>query len=334
MLAFVWLRLCLARFFWRWGSGLLGAALLGALAAAPAAGQFRLRPPKPVPRPATAPANAPLPDPPAVRKKLFQAASLANGFKDSEALAAYQDILKTVPTHYLALWQAAVLSVKIGSRYSDETRKSAYFEAARQYADRALLLRPEGGESNYAVALALFNQATLQRAGARLTAFRDLRSHVYLATERRPDLPEAWELRGRWQYRVAHYNLLERAYSKLVLGGVPVGGSSREAIEDLEKARQLAPQNLQFCYDLARMYRYQGSRRRAIAVLREAEKIAPLTSEDLVVSRLCRKMLPPLLRADARRQKRRRRLGHDAPPERRPAPDSISAPVDTVSRKQ
>jgi tetratricopeptide (TPR) repeat protein len=254
--------------------------------------------------PAVRVAPPPASDPPAVRVKLFQAARLAGQFKDSEALAVYQEVLSTAPSHYLALWQAAVLSARIGGRYSDETRKAAYFDAARQYADRALLIRPEGGESNYAVAVALFSQATLYRAGARLHAFRDLRSHVYLATEKRPDMPEAWQLLGRWQYRVAHYNLLERLYSKLVLGDVPDGGDSREAMDDLEKAHRLAPNNLQFCYDLARMCRYQGRRRRAIEVLREAEKISPITSDDLVLSRLCRKMLPPLLRAAERHQKR------------------------------
>lgn len=276
---------------------------------------------------------APAPDPPAVRVKLFQAANLVNSFKDSEALGVYQEVLKIVPGHYLALWQSAVLSVKIGARYSDETRKSAYFDAARSYADRALLLRPEGGESNYAVALALFNQATLYRAGARLRAYHDLRSHVYLATERRPDLAEAWQLRGRWQYRVAHYNVLERLYSRLVLSGVPEGGDSREAMADLEKAHELAPHNLQFCYDLARMYRYQGRRRRAIAILREAERLPTITSEDLVLSRLCRKMLPPLVRADARRQKRREREGKSAKPPILSPGDSGKVRSDTLRRK-
>jgi len=323
-----------------WRMGLLG-MLLGLATAVPASGQFRARlrkaafaeaPPKPV-----------APDPPAVRAQLLQAASLAARFKDSEALAVYQNVLKILPAHYLALWQAAVLSVRIGSRYSDETRKTAYFDAARQYADRALLLQPEGGESNYAVALALFNQATLYRAGARLKAFRDLRSHVYLATERRPDLAEAWQLRGRWQYRVAHYNVLERLYCRLVFGRIPAGGDSREAMLALEEARQLAPQNLQVCYDLARMYRYQGRRRRAIDLLRQAAKIPAITSEDLVVARLCRKMLPPLLRADARRQKRLARLGPKPPPaepltEPLPvplplAPASSRVPLDTLTRK-
>lgn len=295
----------------RLSAGLLGGAvaLLLSIPTLPAAAQIWSRAAaKPAPV-KLAPAPEPPADPPAVRTKLFQAAALANTFKDSEALGVYQEVLKINSQHYLALWQAAVLSVKIGARYSDETRKSAYFDAARQYADRALALRPEGGESNYAVALALFNQATLYKAGARLAAFRDLRSHVYLATEYRPDLAEAWQLRGRWQYRVAHYNLLERLYSKLVLGGVPSGGDSREAMDDLEKALVRAPRSLPLHYDLARMYKYQGRRRRAIATLEAAQKIAPITSEDLVILRSCGVLLPPLLRADARRQRQRTRLG-------------------------
>ncbi len=291
--------------------------LLAVLSSGPAWGQARPPAHKPAvmaPAGKTPAVKQPPADPPAVRTLLNQAAILASTFKDSEALGVYQEVLKMVPSHYLALWNAAVLSTKIGARYSDETRKTAYFEAARQYADRAILLQPEGGESNYALALVQFSQATLLTAGRRLAAFRDIRAHVYLATERRPNWPEAWQLRGRWQYRVAHYNLLERLYSKLVLGGVPPGGDSREAMADLEKAHQLDPQNLQFCYDLARMYSYQGRRQRAIAVLLEAEKIPPVTSEDLVVSRLCRKMLPPLVRANARRQKRLERQKDPAQP--------------------
>ena len=333
MLDLPWLRLCPACLARQWRGWVLGTLLLAKLAG-PAAGQFPIQPRKPAVPAASRPITALPPDPPAVREKLLQAATLTKSFKDSEALAVYQEILKTTPNHFLSLCQAAVLSVKIGSRYSDETRKAAYFDAGRLYADRALLLRPEGGESNYAVALALFNQATLYKAGARLRAFWDLRSHVYLATERRPEAAEGWQLLGRWQYRVAHYNVLERLYSRLVLGGVPDGGDSREAMDDLEKARNLAPNNLQFCYDLARMCRYQGRRRRAIAVLREAERIPPITSEDLVISRLCRQMLPPLLRADTRRQQRSSRLKQKKSPRIIQPPIASPAPSDTVSRKQ
>jgi tetratricopeptide (TPR) repeat protein len=247
----------------------------------------------------------PAEDPPAVRKRLAEALFLEASFKDSEALAKLQEVLKDSPQHYFALWQAAVLSVRIGQRYTDETRKAAYFDAARAYADRALAVQPEGGESNYAVALALFSQASLQTARARLAAFRDLRSHVVLAAERRPDWPDAWALLGRWQYRVAHYSLLERLFSKLALGGVPDGASTKEALATMEKAHRLDSTRLQFCYDLARAYTYQGKRRKAAELLRYAVKLTPVTSDDLTVLRRCQQLLVPLERHLARRERRR-----------------------------
>ena len=164
-------------------------------------------------------------------------------------------------------------------------------------------LQPEGGESNYAMALALFSEAGLTSARDRLRLFKQLRSHVYLAAERRPDLPEAWQLLGRWYYRVAHYNVLEKTFSRIFLGGYPHGASSKKAIDALEKAHQLDPGRVQYSYDLARMYKYQGHRRQAIAVLEEAIKLPTYTSEDLTVNRLCQQLLPPLLRAAARRDR-------------------------------
>ena len=244
-----------------------------------------------------------VPDSVALRQHLRNASALQNQFKDSEALAEYQAVLKINAQHYESLWRSAVLSVSIGNRYSDETRKSAYFGAANQYASRALLIQPEGGESNYAMALALFSQAGLLSARDRLRLFKQLRSHVFLAAERRPDLPEAWQLLGRWYYRVAHYNVLEKTFSRIVLGGYPQGASSAKAMAALEKARQLDPSRIQYCYDLARMYKYQRKRRRAIAVLQEAIKLPAYTSEDLTVNRLCQQLLPPLVRAASRRDR-------------------------------
>ncbi len=243
------------------------------------------------------------PDSVALREHLRRAAALQAKFKESEALAAYEAVLKLQPQHYNSLWRAAVLSVSIGNRYSDETRKSAYFSAAHQYANRALELQPEAGESNYAMALALFSEAGLLSARSRLRLFKQLRQHVFLAAERRPDMPEAWQLLGRWYYRVAHYNVLEKMFSRIVLGGYPQGASSKKAMEAMEKAHELDPTRIQYSYDLARMYKYQGRRRRAIAVLQEAIKLPTYTSEDLTINRLCQQLLPPLVRAASRRDR-------------------------------
>ena len=273
--------------------------------AAPPVRPPRLNLKKKPPRVAVAPPAASLPDSPLVQKRLAEASSLEASFKDSEALAQLQEVLRENPRHYYALWQAAVLSVRIGRRYSDETRQAAYFDAARAYAERALYLQPEGGESNYALALTLFSQATLYSARGRLTAFRDLRAHVVLAAERRPDWADAWALLGRWQFRVAHYSLVERLFSRFALGGVPAGASARAALASLEKAHRLDSTRLQFCYDLARAYHYQRQHKRAAALLRYAVRLTPVTSDDLITLRRCQQLLVPVERKVARRAARR-----------------------------
>ncbi|WP_223649616.1 hypothetical protein [Hymenobacter psoromatis] len=244
----------------------------------------------------------------ALRQHLRQAAALQAKYKDSDALAQYQQVLKLDPQHYESLWRAAGLSVSIGDRYSDETRKKAYFDAARQYADRALALQPTGGESNYAMALALFSEASLLSARDRLRIFKELRPRVLLATEQRPDLPEAWQLLGRWYYRVAHYNVLEKTFSRIFLGGYPQGATSRKAVDALEHARLLDPTRIQYYYDLARVYKYEGLRHRALALLEAAVKLPTYTSEDLAVNRLCQQLLEPLQRAESRNARLREKL--------------------------
>ena len=241
-----------------------------------------------------------LPDSVALRQHLRNANALQAKYKDSEALAEYQAVLKLDAQHYQSLWRAAVLSVSIGNRYSDETRKSAYFAAAEDYASRALAVHPDGGESNYVMALALFSQAGLLSARDRLRIFKKIRPHVFLATECRPDLAEGWQLLGRWYYRVAHYNVLEKTFSRVFLGGYPQGASSQKAMVALETAHKLDPTRIQYCYDLARMYKYQGRRKRAIAILQEAIKLPTYTSDDLAINRLCQQLLPPLVRAAGR----------------------------------
>jgi tetratricopeptide (TPR) repeat protein len=228
---------------------------------------------------------------PAIQQLLAQAKQLQEQYHESEALAKYEQVLAKAPATYDALWQAAVLSVRIGARYTDETRKAAYFSAARLYANRALVVRPDGAEGHYAEALALSNQATLLGARGRLLAYKDMKSHVFKAVARRPDWADAWQLLGRWHYRVDHYNILERGFSRLFLGGTPSGAGTRKAIDALVRAHELAPRRIEFCYDLARVHVNQGQRSRAISVLQEAMELTPVTAEELEISRRCRRLL-------------------------------------------
>ncbi|RSK45221.1 tetratricopeptide repeat protein [Hymenobacter rigui] len=238
---------------------------------------------------------APAPDP-AILQLLNEAARLQSEYHESEALSKYEQALSKAPATYEALWQAAVLSVRIGSRYTDETRKSAYYAAARLYANRALVVRPDGAEAHYAEALTLANQATLLSARGRLLAYKEMRSHVFRATELRPEWADAWQLLGRWHYRVDHYNILERIFSRVFLGGMPASASTFMAIDALRKAHELEPKRIQFAYDLARVYLNRSQQTRASAVLQEAVSLTPVTADELEISRRCRRMLEQLNR--------------------------------------
>ncbi|SNR30391.1 tetratricopeptide repeat protein [Hymenobacter mucosus] len=231
-----------------------------------------------------------------IAKLLTEAQTLQTQYHESEALAKYEQVLSKAPATYEALWQAAVLSVRIGARYTDETRKAAYFSAARLYANRALVVKSNGAEGHYAEALALTSQATLLTARGRLLAYREMKPHVFMAVARRPDWADAWQLLGRWHYRVDHYSLLERIFSRLFLGGTPSGAGTRKAIDALVRAHELDPKRIQVCYDLARVHLNQGQRSRAVAVLQEAVALTPVTAEELEISRRCRLLLAQLNR--------------------------------------
>ncbi|WP_303311486.1 hypothetical protein [Hymenobacter sp. BT730] len=233
---------------------------------------------------------------PSIKKLLADARSLQRQYRDSEALAKYEEVIWRDGKNVEALWQAALMSVRIGSRYTDETRKSLYFTAARGYAERSWALQPEAAEPNYAVALVLANQALLLHAKGRLQTYRDMKPYVFKAVARRPTWSEAWQLLGRWHYRVDHYTLLERLFSSLFLGGAPSGASSRQAIDALLKAQQLDPKRIQVYYDLARVYDTQKQDEKAIQVLQEAALLTPITTEELEISRRCRILLTRLER--------------------------------------
>ena len=291
---------------------LLSLLLTGAgVLACPEQAQAQLRPKRSAAEKAAAatvlapPCGAP-PTSPALRAGLAEGGQLLKSYRESEALSRYEQVLAQAPATYEALWQAAVLSVRIGSRYTDESRRFAYYTAARLYANRALVVCPDGAEGHYAAARVLAAQAPLRPLRSRLLAYREMRPHVYRATELRPDWAEAWQQLGRWHYRVDHYSLPERLYSRLFMGGVPAGGSTLLAIEALRRAYELDSQRIEVAYDLARVYLNRSQYTRARNVLQAAAQLTPVTAEELVISRRCQLLLEQLNRRQRRQHSRLR----------------------------
>jgi regulator of microtubule dynamics protein 3 len=220
-----------------------------------------------------------------------EANQLYRQFKDREALAKFQMVLLQQPSNYEALYKTSLLNTRIGLRYADETEKLEYLAAAKGYAELALAANEEGADSHYAFALAVHNYSIVSGAKERILNIRLVKRHLEKTLRLNPQHAGAWQLLGRWHYKVANFNFLETAAAELLINGVPRGATNEKAIEAIRKSITYDPQNISGYYDLAVIYQDMKLKAESVAVLQDALALKLVTSEDLEISRRCKAML-------------------------------------------
>lgn len=224
------------------------------------------------------------------------ARTLEGKYQEAEALEKCRLALRFAPTHLDALCRASMLSSRLGGRFTDETRRAAYYEQAQGYAARAVDAFPQAATANYALALAITNVGSLAGPRGRFNARLDARPYLENALEADPRYAPAWQLMGRWQFKVANYNFFERLGSQLLTGSVPRGATNAKAVAALRRAIAYDSTHLDYHYDLARMYALRRRYPEAMEVLARAQIIDPVTAEELAVSRQCAALLEQLRR--------------------------------------
>jgi hypothetical protein len=220
-----------------------------------------------------------------------EANQLFRQFKDREALEKFQMVLLQQPSNYEALYKTSLLNTRIGLRYADETEKLEYLTAAKGYAEMALAANEEGADSHYAYALAVHNLSIASGAKERILHIRLVKRHLEKALRLNPQHAGAWQLLGRWNYKVANFNFLERGAAELLINGIPRGASNEKAIEALHNSINCDPLNISGYYDLAIIYRDMKLKDQSVAVLQDALDLKLMTSEDLEISRRCKALL-------------------------------------------
>lgn len=220
-----------------------------------------------------------------------EANQLFKQFKDREALEKFQMVLLQQPSNYEALYKTSMLHTRIGLRYADETEKLEYLTAAKGYAEMALAANEEGADGHYVFALATHNLSIVSGAKERLLNIRLVKSHLEKALRLNPQHAGAWQLLGRWHYKVANFNFLETAAAELLINGVPRGASNEKAIEAIHNSITFDPHNISGYYDLAVIYRDMKLKEESAAILQNALSLKLITSEDLEISRRCKALL-------------------------------------------
>ena len=170
-----------------------------------------------------------------------------------EALAAYQGAQAQETTHYAALVGLARVESELGEGARDEERRRL-IAAAVEHARAAVKVAPDEPQAHVWLAVGLRQQTEMEGPKTRAALWREIKSELDRAIGLDPGLARAYLERGRWHRRLATRGLWERTVSRVLLAKVPKGASKDNAVRDLEKAVELAPDAIEARMELAHTY--------------------------------------------------------------------------------
>ena len=203
---------------------------------------------------------------------LRQAAQLEARFREEEALPVYQQVLRIQPDQVVALCRCSDLSCRIGNRQTNKEKKIAFFTAGNAYARSAWRLDSTNSEVNIAMAFSLARMALIQSGKERVATARDIKRYAENAIRYDPKSYKAWHILGRWNYEVSGLNPIEKFFARWFFGALPEA-SLDDAIASYEKSMALKPDFMLNYYELARCYRRQGQKDKAIRLLRQMDAL-------------------------------------------------------------
>lgn len=198
---------------------------------------------------------------------------------EKAALKKYMEVLKISPGNIYSINKCSELCSRIGQRETSNTKlRSDYYKAARTYAENALKIDPKNSEANCVMAIALGRSSLAKSGRDKIENAKEVKKYVDAAIAGDAKNFKAWHVLGRWQYEISNLNSLERGLVKLLYGGLPPA-TLKQSIASFEKARALRPEFLLNYFEMARAYKDNDDKTKAIAYLRLMITL-PIQTED------------------------------------------------------
>jgi len=196
------------------------------------------------------------------------------------AFKKFKEVLKLNATNIYALNKCSELCSRIGQRETSNTKlRSEYYQAAKIYAETALKIDPKNSEANCVMAIAL-GRSSLSKSGRdKIENAKEVKKYVDAAIAGDAGNFKAWHVLGRWQYEISNLNSLERGLVKLFYGGLPPA-TLKQSIASFEKAHALRPEFLLNYYEMAKAYKDNGNKAKAIAYLQLLITLPNQTEDD------------------------------------------------------
>lgn len=199
---------------------------------------------------------------------------------EKAAFHKFKEVLKINSTNIYALNKCSELCSRIGQREIKNTKlRDDYYLAAKIYAETALKIDPKNSESNCVMAIALGRSSMSKSGKEKILNAREVKKHVDAAIANDPQNFKAWHVLGRWQYEISNLNALERSLVKVLYGGLPPA-TIKQSIVAFEKARALRPEFILNYFEMAKAYKDNHNKNKAITYLQLMFTLPDQTEDD------------------------------------------------------
>lgn len=202
----------------------------------------------------------------------------------------FKEALKIQSTHLYALSKCSELCSRIGQRQKNAKLRDEYYAAAKIYAETALKINANYAPANCAMAIALGRSSMSKSGKEKIINAREIKKYVDAALKNDSRNFKAWHVLGRWHYEINNLTMLERAAVKVLYGGLP-SASIKESIIAFEKARSLYPGFILNYLEMAKAYKEDGKKDKAIAYINTMLTLPNLTEDDASIKEKGRTLL-------------------------------------------
>lgn len=223
-----------------------------------------------------------------------QAVKLKNESRFEESLAIFQQLLKADSGRTEFLYNTSFLYSKLGNRQKDESDRLNYFNKAEYLAKKAIATDPNNAEGHYTYALALGRMNENASSKQKIANAKLIKGECEAGLKLNPKHTGLFHILGRWHRTVAGFNFMEKGMINAFYGGVPEGGSYKDALDCFSKAVLLEPRYMLHKFELAQTYYERGEGDDNILCKIWCKKVlemAPVDSDDKLTQEKARKLL-------------------------------------------
>jgi hypothetical protein len=210
-----------------------------------------------------------------------QADNLDKQVKEQEAMEKYKEILAIDATNFKALLRLTELNAAFGSRQVKDKDKLPFFQAAKDYADKAFASLDTGNaDGYYLLSLAAWKMSIVEEENKKAAEhLRNWKEYADKAIATDPRHAKATFLLGKWHFDMVKASLVKKAAAKAIYGGLPKA-TIESAIRYFEQSKTLDQYFVQNFYELAKAYEHNNQPTQQIETLKRLVKLPVRTGDD------------------------------------------------------